>query len=230
MDISMFSGKEVSDPLATCVVAPDSLDVDRMVPISGFYLGVTPPSIYHAQRPQSMSQASPPSANGTNAHKTAPNRASMPAVPRTSAASPPATIKKSFEATPEEESDEEKKAEIVVPKKSISGTETRHKSNGTMDRNFRFPPTSQSPPVPPVPQAPPATSTSPPSSPPVASASTVRSAAVAPDAEHGTAVKIITPSSVEVPPPPPVEKENRRVVAEDDTEEEVGDTVEIDLR
>lgn len=223
----MFSGKEVSDLLATCVLAPDVGDVDRMVPISGFYLGVTPPSIYHAQRPQSMSQASPSSVNGTNAHKAAPNRASMPVVQRTTAESPPATIKKPFEATPEEESDEEKKAERVVPKKSI---ETRHKSNGTMDRNFRFPPASEPPPDPPVSQIPPATS--PPSSPPAASESTARSAALAPapDVEHGTAVKIITPSSVEVPPPPPVEKENRRVVAEDDTEEDVGDTVEIDLR
>lgn len=57
-----------------------------------------------------------------------------------------------------------------------------------------------------------------------------RSAAVASDIEHGAAVKIIMPSSVEVPPPPPVEKENRRVIVEDDAEEEVGDTVEIDLR
>lgn len=226
----MLGGKEVSGLLATCALAPDSLDVDRMVPIAGFYLGITPPSIYHAQRPQSMSQASLPSTNGTNAHKTAPNRASMPAVPRTTAGSPPATIKKPFESTPEEESDEETTGERAVPKKSAPGTETRHKSNGTMDRNFRFPPTSgsESPPVPPVPQSPPATS--PPSSPPVASESTTRSAAVEPDIEHGIAVNIIAPSSVEVPPPPPVEKENRRAVAEDDTEEEVGDTVEIDLR
>lgn len=223
----MLDGKEVSGLLAKCVLGSDLLDIDRMVPISGFYLGVTPPSIYHAQRPQSMSQASQPSVNGTSAHKTAPNRASMPAVPRTTAASPPATIKKTFETTPEEESDGDTKAERAAPKKSVPGIETRHKSNGTMDRNFRFPPTSQSPPVPPVPQSPPATS--PPSSPPVASQSTTRTAAVAPDMQHGTAVKIIAPSSVEVPPPPPVEKENRRVVAEDDTEE-VGDTVEIDLR
>lgn len=198
-----------------------------MVPIAGFYLGVTPPAIYHSQRPQSMSQASLPATNGTNAHKTAPNRASMPAVPRTTAGSPPATTKKPFEATPEEESDGETKTERVVPKKPVPGSETRHKSNGTMDRNFRFPPASESPPVPPVPQTPP--TTSPPSSPPVASESSARPAAVAPDVERGAAVKIITPSSVEVPPPPPVEKENRRVVAEEDTEE-VGDTVEIDLR
>ncbi|KAG8219060.1 hypothetical protein J3R82DRAFT_4816 [Butyriboletus roseoflavus] len=110
----------------------------KMVPIAGFYLGITPPSIYHAQRPQSMSQASLPSTNGTNAHKTAPNRASMPAA-RTTAGSPPATIKKPFESTPEEESDGETKVERTVPKKSVPGTETRHKSNGTMDRNFRFP-------------------------------------------------------------------------------------------
>ncbi|KAG6373868.1 hypothetical protein JVT61DRAFT_6021 [Boletus reticuloceps] len=193
----------------------------KMVPISGFYLGVTPPPTYHAQRPQSMSQASLPTANGTSAHKTAPNRASMPAVPRTTAGSPPGTVKKSFEPTPEEA--DEEATERAIPKKSI----TRHKSNGTMDRNFRFP-ASQSPPAPSMPQTPPATS--PPSSPPVASESTARSAAVVPDMDHGTAVKIITPSSVEVPPPPPVEKENRRIVAEEDTEEEVGDTVEIDLR
>lgn len=224
----MFSRKEVSDLLAIYRLAADAVDVDRMVPIAGFYLGVTPPSNYHAQRPQSMSQASLPSSNGTNAHKTAPNRASMPAVPPTTTGSPPAITKKPFEPTPEEESDEETKAKRGVPKKSIPGTETRHKSNGTMDRNFRFPPASQSPPIPPISQTPPAAS--PPSSPPVASDSTTRSAAVALDIKHETAVKIITPSSVEVPPPPPVEKENRRVFEEDDTEEEVGDTVEIDLQ
>jgi hypothetical protein len=117
-----------------------------------------------------------------------------------------------------------------MPKRSIAWAETRHKSNGTMDRNFQFPPASEPPPVPAVPQIPPVTS--PPSSPSVASGSTARSAAVAPapDIEHGAAVKIITPSSAEVPPPPPVEKENRRVIAEEDTKEDVGDTVEIDLR
>lgn len=222
----MFDGKEVSVLLTTFMLTSDPPDVCRMVPIAGFYLGVTPPSIYHAQRPQSMSQASLPSSNGANAYKT-PNRASMPVVTRSTAGSPPATIKKPFESTPEEESEEETKAESAVPKKSIPGTETRHKSNGTMDRNFRFPPTSQSPPAPPV-QSPPATS--PPSSPPVASESTARPAAAPSATEHGIAVKIIAPSSVEVPPPPPVEKENRRIVAEDDAEEEVGDTVEIDLR
>lgn len=76
-------------------------------------------------------------------------------------------------------------------------------------------------------QTPPATS--PPSSPPVASEPTSRSAAGS-KMEFETAVKIITPSSVEVPPPPPVEKESKRVAAEEDVEEEVGDTVEIDLR
>ena len=209
--------------------ATDSLGVYRMVPISGFYLGITPPSIYHTQRPQSMSQASLPSANGVNAHKTAPNRASMPTVARTNAASPPAVSKKPIEPTPEEDLGEEAKAERAMPRKSIPGSETRHKSNGTMDRNFRFPLAAASPPATSAPKSPPATS--PPSSPPAASESTARpSAGSAPDTEQPhAAVRIITPSSVEVPPPPPVEKENRRMVAEDDTEE-VGDTVEIDLR
>jgi hypothetical protein len=95
----MFSGKEVSGLLTTRMFAPDTPNVVRMVPISGFYLGVTPPSNYRTQRPQSMSQASSSSANG-NAHKTVPNRA---VVARTTAGSSPASIKKPFEATPEEE-------------------------------------------------------------------------------------------------------------------------------
>ncbi|KIJ13313.1 hypothetical protein PAXINDRAFT_170593, partial [Paxillus involutus ATCC 200175] len=205
----------------------------KMVPIAGFYLGVTPPSHYHTQRPQSMSQASlPSSSSATNTHKTAPNRASMPAPQRSAAGSPPAAPKKPFEPTPEEDSEEEVKAENVVYKKPVGGLDSRHKSSGTMDRNFKFPSTPpQSPPIPPIPQTPPPVTQ--PSSPPPASQLSGKPAALALTPEHEgdlTPVNIITPSSVEVPPPPPVEKENRRGVAEDDAEEEVGETVEIDLR
>jgi hypothetical protein len=46
-----------------------------------------------------------------------------------------------------------------------------------------------------------------------------------------TPVAVVVPSSVEVPPPPPVEKEIRKSFVEsEDGEEEVGETVEIDLR
>ncbi|KAG9317876.1 hypothetical protein JVU11DRAFT_2104 [Chiua virens] len=197
----------------------------KMVPIAGFYLGVATPSVYQAQRPQSMSHASLPSANSASAHKTAPNRASMPAVPRNTTGSPPTITKKPIEPTPEEEPDEGANLERAAPKKSIPGMETRHKSNGTMDRNFRFPPSPPSSGSV-VPQSPPAAS--PPSSPPLAPKGTEHPAA-APAIEQGTAVTIITPSSVEVPPPPPIEKESRRVFVDDDIEEEVGPTVEIDL-
>ncbi|KIJ69740.1 hypothetical protein HYDPIDRAFT_22908 [Hydnomerulius pinastri MD-312] len=209
----------------------------KMVPIAGYYLGVTPPSNYHTQRPQSMSQASLPStSSGANGHKTAPNRASMPAPQRITVTTPPAAPKKPFEPTPEEEPEEEAEPQITSPtKKPVSGSEIRHKSNGTMDRNFKFPPTSSQaqsppPPVPPIPQASPPVAQ--PSSPPPAKPSTKPAAlALAPEPESDlTPVNVITPSSVEVPPPPPVEKENRRGVAEDDAEEEVGETVEIDLR
>lgn len=223
----MFVGKEVSDLLVPFMLAPESSGVYRMVPIAGFYLGITPPSIYRTQRPQSMSQASLPSANGANSSKTA-NRASVPVVPHSTAGSPPATTKKPLGPTPEEESEAVAKAESAISKKSTPGSETRHKSNGTMDRNFRFPPPSQSPPAVLAVQTPPATSL--PSLPPATSEFTAHPAAAASDIERETVVKIIAPSSVEVPPPPPVEKENRRIVAEDSAEEEVGDTVEIDLR
>ncbi|KAF9235574.1 hypothetical protein BU15DRAFT_64752 [Melanogaster broomeanus] len=201
----------------------------KMVPIAGFYLGVTPPSNYHTPRPQSMSQASlPSSSSGTNTHKTAPNRASMPAPQRTTAESPPAAPKKPFEPTLEEEEDEEDSVdENAEQTKSVGGSDLRHKSNGTMDRNFKFPSTlPQSPPVPPIP-----TMSPPPAQP--SSQLSGKAATLALELEHEsdlTPESIITPSSVEVPPPPPVEKENRRGIAEDDVEEEVGETVEIDLR
>ncbi|KAF9226926.1 hypothetical protein BS17DRAFT_814829 [Gyrodon lividus] len=202
----------------------------KMVPIAGFYLGVTPPLNYHTQRPQSMSQATlPSSSNGTNTHKTAPNRASMPAPQRSTAGSPPAASKKAFEPTPEEDSDEEAKTENVAPKKPVGGLDSRHKSSGTMDRNFKFPSTPpQSPPVPPIPQI----SISPPIIQPSSQSSGKPGAlALIPEPEADLIpVNIVTPSSVEVPPPPPIEKETRRAVAEDDAEEEVGETVEIDLR
>jgi hypothetical protein len=45
----MFDGKEVGDLLLSVYMhTADSFNDARTVPISGFYIGVTPPSIYHA--------------------------------------------------------------------------------------------------------------------------------------------------------------------------------------
>jgi len=120
-----------------------------------------------------------------------------------------------------------------------------------MDRNFKFPPQahppSQSPPLRRV-VSPPAGASAgagadggasePSSSPPLVPRQprkpTVtrlsRDTTTDEEVPHVNA-NIIAPSSVEVPPPPPVEKENRRVVVDgDETDEEVGETVEVDLR
>ncbi|KAH7881736.1 hypothetical protein F5I97DRAFT_2069731 [Phlebopus sp. FC_14] len=197
------------------------LSEKKMVPIAGYYLGVSLPTTYHNQRPQSMSQASLPSSGNTSyhTHRSAPNRASMPAPQHSSV---PTVSKKPIEPTPEEEAESESDAESVPqPRKPTSPSETRHKSNGTMDRNFRFPPT------PPQTQDPPPVKGEPlPASPP----STERPTTAEPPAQANVTSTVITPSSVEVPPPPPVEKENKKVADDDEVEEEVGETEEIDLR
>ncbi|KAG6330185.1 hypothetical protein ID866_8902 [Astraeus odoratus] len=214
----------------------------KMVPIAGYYLGVTPPNAasYYSQRTQSMSQASlPSSGSASSTHKSAPNRSSMPPPPRNTNGSPPGGVqRKPFEPTPEEDLEAEIEAESAKPAKRQPASETRHRSNGTMDRNFRFPSTpsqaqlheqSQSPPAQRVASPPPQ-----PSSPPAGvSRQQARKPAglgLSRDAgEDVPPVTIITPSSVEVPPPPPVEKESKRAVIEE-VDEEVGETVEIDLR
>ncbi|KAI6046833.1 hypothetical protein EDC04DRAFT_2627723 [Pisolithus marmoratus] len=197
----------------------------KMVPIVAYYLGVTPPNAasYYSQRTQSMSQASlPSSGSASSAHKSAPNRSSMPAPPRSSNGTPPSTSqKKSFEPTPEDpEAETEAASEHAATqhsKRSASVTETRHRSNGTMDRNFKFPPSQQ----------PPQRVSSPPSQP--SSPPPVPKQQQQVEDMHSVS-STITPSSVEVPPPPPVEKETRRPVVVDSGDEDVGETVEIDLR
>jgi hypothetical protein len=183
----------------------------KMVPISGYYLGVTPPAIAgYSQRPQSMSQASLPSSSAT--HKSSSSRQSLPAIRRST---PPS-------AAPQRPIDEEEdEEERPPPKPPLS--DMKHKSSGTMDRNFKFPPSqTQAQAVPPVPSLP------------------TQASAPKPEHEAGsnrtneddmTPVAVVVPSSVEVPPPPPVEKEIRKSLVEsDDGDEEVGETVEIDLR
>jgi chitin biosynthesis protein CHS5 len=75
-----------------------------------------------------------------------------------------------------------------------------------MNKHFKFPPTSPSPPA--VPDVPPSNAEE--------------------DDSGLTSVGVVAPSSVEVPPPPPVEKE-RLGQAVDDGEEDVGETEEIAL-
>lgn len=182
----------------------------KMVPISGYYLGVTPPtSSGYSQRPQSMSQASLPSSSAS--HKNLASRQSLPAIRRST---PPS-------ATPQRPiNEEEDEVEQPPPPKSLS--EMKHKSSGTMDRNFKFPTSpTQAQEVPPVPSI------------------SAQASAPKPEPEAAnrlneddmTPVAVVVPSSVEVPPPPPVEKEIRKSFVEsEDGEEEVGETVEIDLR
>lgn len=184
----------------------------KMVPISGYYLGVTPPpSSGYSQRPQSMSQASLPSSSAT--HKNSGSRQSLPSIRRPT---PPS-------AAPQRPINEEEDEEEQRPPPKPLLSEMKHKSSGTMDRNFKFPTSpTQAQEVPPVPSIP--------------------TQAPAPKPEHGagstltheddmTPVAVVVPSSVEVPPPPPVEKEfQKSFVESEDGEEEVGETVEIDLR
>ncbi|KAG2360082.1 hypothetical protein BDR07DRAFT_1336035 [Suillus spraguei] len=183
----------------------------KMVPISGYYLGVTPPAYAgYSQRPQSMSQASLPSSSAI--HKNSASRQSLPAMRRST---PPS-------AAPQRPIDEEEDEEEQPPPAKSSVSDMKHKSSGTMDRNFKFPPSSnQAQAVPPVPSIPTQAPTP----------KLERKAGSNRSEDDMTPVAVVVPSSVEVPPPPPVEKEIRKSLVEsDDGEEEVGETVEIDLR
>jgi chitin biosynthesis protein CHS5 len=184
-----------------------------MVPISGYYLSVTPPtSSGYSQRPQSMSHTSLPSATSA-AHKYSASRQSLPAIRHST---PPAPA--NAHASIHEEEGEE------VPPPAQKPSEMRHKSSGTMDRNFKFPPSqSQAQVVPAVPPIPPTQS-------PVPKPESEADSDHA-DEEYKTPVAVVAPSSVKVPPPPPIEKESHRGYAEsEEGDEEVGETVEIDLR
>jgi hypothetical protein len=202
-----------------------------MVPISAFYLGTTQSTPMNSPpfaRPQSMSQASLP--QSAQAAKAA-NRASMPAPSRTPTSpgptppgrsdSPSKVVRKTFDPTPEEGGDGD------VPQGASSQTKpTRTRGpprvrHGTMDREFKFPPTTVSPESDMTLHGQQTASTG------------TRDTSHAPaDAEEAglTAVDVVAPSNstVEVPPPPPpIEKE--RVPTSPDGDEDVGETEEISL-
>ncbi|KAF8265130.1 hypothetical protein EI94DRAFT_1804846 [Lactarius quietus] len=130
----------------------------KMVPISAFYLGITQSSPMNSPpfvRPQSMSQASLP--QSTQAAK-AVNRASMPAssqTPTPPAPSPPNSsgvqpkpARKVFEPTREEGNDADESPAATAETRSARNKGPPRIRHGTMDREFKFPPSadSQSPP------------------------------------------------------------------------------------
>ncbi|KAI0053792.1 hypothetical protein FA95DRAFT_1530798 [Auriscalpium vulgare] len=199
----------------------------KMVPIAGYYLGTTPSTPINSapfSRPQSMSQASLP--REAHASKAA-NRASMPPPVRTPTSPPVPTSPSSaetqsrttFAPTPEEEGEEE---EDVAQSTKVRKSSQRRSRHGTMDREFKFPPSKP---------------TEERSSPLASTAE--RSTAPNPGPagysvdEDGveeaglSAVGGVAASVVEVPPPPPVEKEISGHA--DDGEEDVGETEEISL-
>jgi chitin biosynthesis protein CHS5 len=113
-----------------------------------------------------------------------------------------------FEPTPEELDGDAPEGDLAAQRATSAEKEARRRSRpGTMDRNFKFPP-SNSPSPPAVPDLP--------------------SSSTGEDEAGLTSVVVVAPSSVEVPPPPPVEKERVGQTVEDG-EEEVGETEEIAL-
>jgi hypothetical protein len=197
-----------------------------MMPIASFYLGTTPsaPNSATLNRPQSMSQASTPRSAVTP--NTASNRASMPSPLRSATSSPPPVsafvnsqsptspepkerLDRHFDTVPEERvSDIE---EVSLERTGSKGSRGKSRA-GTMNLEFKFPPSSS-------PETPPKnTAASPP--PPVHAETSGRST---------PASTTIAPSSVEVPPPPPMEKERSGHMIDDGESEELGETEEIAL-
>jgi len=196
----------------------------KMMPISQFYLGATPNTAISSNRTQSMSQVSlqRSAVRGATSPTGAGNRASMPPAPRrpVNGEADAADTSAFVNQTPSPKSrvrspDRRGSTPQTVPEAdeaegdSSSAALARRQRNGTMDRNFRFPPpsTQNAPPVvPPVPALP----TSP----------------TSPGAEGQPS----SPASValEVPPPDPIEKEKKRMNSVD-VEEDIGATEEISL-
>jgi len=101
-------------------------------------------------------------------------------------------------------------AELTLKRTTSSEKEARRRSRqGSMNKNFKFPPTSPSPPA-------------------VLDMPSSNTPSAEEDEAGLTSVGVVAPSSVEVPPPPPVEKERVGQVV-DEGEEDVGETEEIAL-
>ncbi|KAJ7628905.1 fibronectin type III/BRCA1 domain-containing protein [Roridomyces roridus] len=187
----------------------------KLVSIAAYNLGATPPTPSAAVRPQSMSQASlprsptspnvrqsmPPLARSTTPGQTTSSFVNQPAS-SSSPTSPPATT--ATVTAPDDPSVEDAQTESAsASAERMAVMEKRMSRTGTMNREFKFPPTSPTP---------------------------VSPTGDAPNLPSIQA-RVVTPSNIEVPPPPPVEKEAKDGGGEagDPGEEDVGDTVDIPL-
>ncbi|KAI5893094.1 uncharacterized protein SCHCODRAFT_02620833 [Schizophyllum commune H4-8] len=191
----------------------------RMIPIGKFYLGADPPPISGPySRPQSMSQASVKTPISPHA-----SRASMPAPARTPETASPFVNQgpqSPIQRSPPHPIAEEESTDATAgePHNRSLSSESAHKRNGTMNREFKFP-TPVSSPV--VAQGP-------------VSMGLGAEAAAAEEAKRERSESPSTLGSsvsrIEVPPPPPVEKETSGATeAEADGNDDVGATVEIPL-
>ncbi|KAF8967467.1 hypothetical protein BDZ97DRAFT_1803452 [Flammula alnicola] len=211
----------------------------RMVPIASFYLGASTPATAGFNRPQSMSQASlphspspPNQASRVRASMPPPSR--VPGTPPSNASTfvnqpPSATTARHIEPTVEERDESDPDTQTVHLERTTSPgspsaakTEHRKSRNGSMNKEFKFPPTS------PVSShgALPASDT--------AAAKKVSPAPLEDESlkeEDHKRPAVITPSSIEVPAPPPMEKEKSmsNVSLDDSVDDDVGDTVDIPL-
>ncbi|KAF9061597.1 hypothetical protein BDP27DRAFT_1394210 [Rhodocollybia butyracea] len=199
----------------------------RMVAIGAYYLGAEPSASTHSYRPQSMSQAS----QSTTSVAGRANRASMPATSSQILYFPTFINQPAGPDIPESEepssahpttttSTSPPAPQSTMSPDNDSGTSTstntagkRKSRSGTMNREFRFPP---SPTASPEAVPGPGGKKSPPPGLPIQQG----------QLEEETS-RMITPSAIEVPPPPPVEKE--RSAPNDEGDDDVGDTVEVDL-
>lgn len=209
----------------------------RMVPIASFYLGAAsaaPPTSAGFNRPQSMSQAPGTPASPPPNNQASKVRASMPP-PARGSGTPPNNSSSPFvnqrqaprgveAAVPEHDEDMDivqGQMERATVSSATSAIKAEHRKsrNGSMNREFKFPPTSPGSPLGDAPQK----SVSPQT--PVVHVS-----------EHLTEEEVrhpgvITPSSIEVPPPPPMDKEKSlsKASLDDSVDDDVGDTVDIPL-
>ena len=255
---------------AHSIVEMHSLILFRMVPIGSFYLGAssTTPSSAAFGRPQSMSQASlpfpptsPPSNYSAGVSPTS-YRASMPAPARggsTPGVSPNTTSafinqpssagrfpQSRFESTLEEGSDDPGLQRVQLERAtapgSVTAVESKRKSRGVINPEFKFPPSS--PPTSPASYTAPgpgAAHTSPAgiqpdiqrrgSPPTVIEDQSSLKGERKQDDEARRRPAVVTPSSIEVPAPPLVEKERTatRASLDDSADDDVGDTVDIPL-
>jgi hypothetical protein len=171
----------------------------KMVPIAGYYLGVQPPPL---KRPPAQTPTSPRRSDSLKKVPAAPPASDSPPPPpppaseATAPAPPPLTLPTNNQNDSEE---------AVEP--APSPTSSTRPRNGTMNKNFKFPPVSPTEPPPELPKK--------------------YREGVSEDATTADTEPIGSP---EIPPPVPVEKEDVHTHgSHSDLDDDVGETVEVDL-